>query len=178
MTGKKLVQVRHGNFKDYILAREEMCSPKEEKIYWSKVLKDYHIKKGVRPLLKDEMETASKKIEWELPKNLYKEMEQFCQNHCITMANLFYSAWGLMLQRFNYDTDIVFGTTVSGTNIGIPYIEKTVGLFINTVPLRIKSEPLQTVLEFVQDVQRDCVKRQEFEPTSLNTIGQYAGIRA
>ena len=178
ITGKKLEQVRYGNFKDYILAREEMCSPKEEKIYWSKVLKDYHIKKGVRPLLKDEMETASKKIEWELPKNLYKEMEQFCQNHCITMANLFYSAWGLMLQRFNYDTDIVFGTTVSGRNIGIPYIEKTVGLFINTVPLRIKSEPLQTVLEFVQDVQRDCVKRQEFEHTSLNTIGQYAGIRA
>ncbi|MBS4933504.1 MAG: amino acid adenylation domain-containing protein, partial [Clostridiales bacterium] len=178
ITGEKMEQVKYGSFKDYVVARENLSSKEEEKAYWSELLEGYQIKSGVRPLLKNKEASVFKRIDWELPEGLYEEMEQFCQNHHVTMANLFYSAWGLIAQRFIYDTDIVFGTTVSGRNVEVPDIENTVGLFINTVPLRIKPEPLQTAEEFILSVQRSCVKQQKFEQTSLTVIGQYAGIQA
>lgn len=178
LTGEEMEQVKYGSFKDYVVARENLSSKEEEKEYWSELLKGYQIKSGVRPLFKNKEASVFKRIDWKLPEGLYEEMEQFCRNYHVTMANLFYSAWGLMAQRFIYDTDIVFGTTVSGRNVEVPDIENTVGLFINTVPLRIKPEPLQTVEEFVLSVQRSCVKHQKFEQTSLTAIGQYAGIQA
>ena len=178
ITGEKMEQVKYGSFKDYVVARENMSSKEKEKAYWSELLKGYQVKSGVRPLFKNREESVVKKIDWKLPDGLYEEMEQFCQNHHVTMANLFYSAWGLMAQRFIYDTDIVFGTTVSGRNAEVPDIENAVGLFINTVPLRIKPDPLQTAEEFVLSVQKSCAKQQKFEQTSLTAIGQYAGIQA
>jgi len=176
--GEKIERVKYGSFKDYVVARENLSSKEEEKVYWSELLEGYRIKGGVRPLFQDKEASSYKKIDWKLPEKLYEGMEQFCQNHHVTMANLFYSAWGLMAQRFICDTDIVFGTTVSGRNADVPDIENAVGLFINTVPLRIKPEPLQTAEEFVLSVQRSCAKQQKFEQTSLTAIGQYAGIQA
>lgn len=178
ITGEKLEQVKYGSFKDYVVARENLSSKEEEKAYWSELLEGYQIKSGVRPLFKNKEASVFKKVDWKLPDGLYEEMEQFCQNHHVTMANLFYSAWGLTSQCFIYDTDLVFGTTVSGRNAEVADIEKTVGLFINTVPLRIKPEPLQTAEEFVLSVQRSCAKQQKFEHTSLTAIGQYVGIQA
>lgn len=178
ITGEKMEQVKYGSFKDYVVARENLSSKEEEKAYWSELLEGYQIKSGVRPLFKNKKASVFKKIDWKLPEGLYEEMEQFCQNHHVTLANLFYSAWGLTAQRFIYDTDIVFGTTVSGRNVEVPDIENAVGLFINTVPLRIKPEPLQTAEEFVLSVQRSSAKQQKFEQTSLTEIGQYTGIQA
>ncbi len=178
ITGEQVEQVKYGSFKDYVVAREKLSSVEEEKAYWSEMLEGYQIKRGVRPLFKNQEASVFKKIDWKLPEGLYEEMEQFCQNYHVTMANLFYSAWGLTAQRFIYDTDIVFGTTVSGRNAEVPDIENAIGLFINTVPLRIKPEPLQTAEEYVLSVQRSRAKQQKFELTSLTAISQYAGIQA
>ena len=178
ITGEEMEQIKYGSFKDYVVARQNLSSKEEEKAYWSELLEGYQIKSGVRPLFINKEASAFKKVDWKLPERLYEEMEQFCQNHHVTMANLFYSAWGLTAQRFIYDTDIVFGITVSGRNAEVPNIENTIGLFINTVPLRIKPEPLQTAEEFVLSVQRRCAEQQKFEQSSLTAIGQYTGIQA
>ena len=47
-------------------------------------------------------------------------------------------AWGLVLGRLTGERDVLFGTTVSGRPAEIPGIEGMVGLFINTVPVRIE----------------------------------------
>ncbi|MCP5047826.1 MAG: B12-binding domain-containing radical SAM protein, partial [bacterium] len=70
-----------------------------------------------------------------------KELELFTRRHKITLSGLIYSAWGLLLQRYNNRTDIIFGTTVSGRSLDIEGIEDIVGLFINTIPLRVCTRP-------------------------------------
>ncbi|MCP4151376.1 MAG: AMP-binding protein, partial [bacterium] len=101
-----------------------------------------------------------------------------------------YSAWGLLLQRYNNTGDVVFGTTVSGRNAGVKGIEDMVGLFINTVPLRVKTGTppgvTGTILPganieraaLVQQIDGTLRRRQEYEGTSLVDIKEYSEINS
>lgn len=61
------------------------------------------------------------------------------ENH-VTLNIVFQAIWGLVLQGYNNTNDVVFGTVVSGRPSEIESIEHIVGLFINTIPVRIKIE--------------------------------------
>ncbi len=59
----------------------------------------------------------------------------------ITVNTLMQMAWALVLSRLIDTHDVVFGVTVSGRPPELTGVETMVGLFINTVPLRVRSGP-------------------------------------
>ncbi|CAL9338358.1 Dimodular nonribosomal peptide synthase [Streptomyces sp. enrichment culture] len=74
----------------------------------------------------------------------------------ITVNTMVQVAWGLLLSRLTGTDDIVFGATVSGRPPEIEGVESIVGLFINTVPVRVRlggQESLRDLLLRVQDEQ-------------------------
>ncbi|MCX6584839.1 MAG: amino acid adenylation domain-containing protein [Candidatus Aminicenantes bacterium] len=72
--------------------------------------------------------------------DLKERVDNCLQIHNITLAALMFTAWGLLLQRYNNSHDVIFGVTVSGRTPAVKGIENIVGLFINTLPLRLKLE--------------------------------------
>ncbi|MEP3121024.1 MAG: amino acid adenylation domain-containing protein [Nisaea sp.] len=58
----------------------------------------------------------------------------------LTLSTLFNAGWALVLSRTSGENDIVFGVTLSGRDIDLAGIEDMVGLFINTVPMRVSTE--------------------------------------
>ena len=61
----------------------------------------------------------------------------FLRENKLTVAHLIYSIWGILLWQYNNCENVVFGTTVSGREVDINHIENMVGLFINTIPLKV-----------------------------------------
>ncbi|NHU49726.1 condensation domain-containing protein, partial [Rhodococcus sp. A14] len=59
------------------------------------------------------------------------------RTHDLTLHTIVDTAWALVLATHTGTTDITFGTTVSGRPPHIPGIETMIGLFINTIPVRI-----------------------------------------
>ncbi len=57
----------------------------------------------------------------------------------VTVNTLVQAAWGVLLGRITGNPDIVFGATVSGRPADLPGVESMVGLFINTLPVRVRS---------------------------------------
>ncbi|MCP4213725.1 MAG: AMP-binding protein, partial [bacterium] len=108
-----------------------------------------------------------------LKNSLCKRADLLAGKHKITPAALLYGAWGLLLQRYNNSGDVIFGTTVSGRNAGVKGIEDMVGLFINTIPLRINTGENGEKIEFLQQVEEALRRRQEFAGTSLVKIKEY-----
>ena len=51
------------------------------------------------------------------------------------------AAWAVLLGRLTGRDDVVFGVTVAGRPAEIAGVESMVGLFINTLPLRIALPP-------------------------------------
>jgi polyketide synthase PksJ len=109
------------------------------------------------------------------------KLERCVQTQKVTLAALFYTAWGILLHRYNNSTDVVFGTTVSGRsgNIKIKGIEDIVGLFINTIPLRVKidqGEGLEEIAGLLRGVNQMLQAREAHENTSLVKIREYSQL--
>ena len=111
-----------------------------------------------------------------LHKHIKNKIETFAGKHRITLAALFYSTWGILLQKYNNSDDVFFGTTVSGRSAKLEGIEDVVGLFINTLPLRVTQNPAVTVTEMLNQVDHTLKAREEYESTSLVDINQYCQL--
>ena len=58
--------------------------------------------------------------------------------HGLTLNTLAQGAWALLLSRASGEKDVVFGVTVSGRPPELPGVEAILGLFINTLPARVR----------------------------------------
>jgi mycobactin peptide synthetase MbtF len=79
----------------------------------------------------------------------------------VTLNTLLQMAWAVILSRLTDRADVVFGVTVSGRPAELAGVETMVGLFINTVPLRVRLEPAAMVGEQCLAVQRDSAMLRE-----------------
>ena len=80
----------------------------------------------------------------ELPAELTADLQTMARSRGLTL-NTGARARGVLLGRLTGQDDVVFGVTVSGRPAELAGIERMVGLFINTVPLRIRLRPGDTL---------------------------------
>ena len=79
----------------------------------------------------------------------------------VTLNTLLQMAWAVVVSRLTDRADVVFGVTVSGRPAELAGVETMVGLFINTVPLRVRLDAAATVGEQCLAVQRDSAMLRE-----------------
>jgi len=75
------------------------------------------------------------------------------RRHRLTMNTLVQGAWGILLHRLTGQNDVLFGTTVSGRPPELPGVESMVGLFINTVAVRVGIRPDDTLAGLLERLQ-------------------------
>ncbi|MET8572130.1 amino acid adenylation domain-containing protein [Streptomyces sp. NPDC004783] len=81
----------------------------------------------------------------------------------LTLNTVVHAAWGLLLGRLTDRTDVTFGMTLAGRPPEIPGVHTMVGLFLNTVPVRVRldrDEPLLALCRRLQDEQRALMAHQ------------------
>ena len=69
----------------------------------------------------------------------------------VTVNTVVQAAWAIVLGKLTGRSEVVFGATVSGRPAQVPGIEQMVGLFINTIPVRVGLDPaesIETLLQF------------------------------
>ncbi|MEW2813254.1 condensation domain-containing protein, partial [Streptomyces massasporeus] len=120
--------------------------------------------------------TAPEQIVQTLPADVSTRLQARARSRGLTMNTLVQGAWGLLLGTLTGRDDVVFGTTVSGRPPELPGIESMVGLFINTVPVRIRLDSSETVLDLLTRVQREQTDLLDHQYLSLAEIQQTAGI--
>ena len=73
-----------------------------------------------------------------LSTELAQQVRQQAQRYGVSTASLFHLAWALVLSKTTGRDDVVFGTVLFGRMQGIEGAERALGMFINTLPVRIK----------------------------------------
>ncbi|MBY4383250.1 non-ribosomal peptide synthase/polyketide synthase [Rhodococcus fascians] len=71
----------------------------------------------------------------------------------VTVNTLVQAAYGLLIAHITGRTDVVFGATVSGRPAALPGVESMIGLFINTIPVRVRFDPADTVENYLVRIQ-------------------------
>jgi len=99
-----------------------------------------------------------------------KRLQGLLESYGITAATVFQCAWGILLAKYNNVADVVFGSVVSGRSGEIAGIENMVGLFINTIPVRIQYEPNETIAGLLTKVQHTALESEAYHYDSLAEI--------
>jgi hypothetical protein len=103
-------------------------------------------------------------------------LNQFVRRHRLTLNTLIQGAWSALLSRYSERSDVVFGVTVSGRPTSLARVETIVGLFINTLPLRITVPGSALVIPWLHDVQARLVELRQFEFSSLVQVQQWSDV--
>nr|WP_231496681.1 non-ribosomal peptide synthetase [Rhodococcus sp. UNC363MFTsu5.1] len=87
-------------------------------------------------------------------------------------------SWAILLGALTGREDTVFGATVSGRPPEIPGVESMIGLFINTVPLRVHLDPSESVTHLLTRVQAEQADLLDHHYVGLAEIQRAAGEAA
>ena len=108
--------------------------------------------------------------------SLTAALMQQARARSLTVNTYIQGLWAILLGRLTGRDDVVFGVTVAGRPPEIAGIESMVGLFINTLPLRVKlspEQPLAALLSALQDSQSRLMAHQHL---GLAEIQSLAGL--
>ncbi|MFD7893008.1 condensation domain-containing protein, partial [Streptomyces albidoflavus] len=94
----------------------------------------------------------------------------FARRLRVTPNALVQGAWSLLLAHHSSTRDVVFGATVSGRPAELPGAEEILGLFINTLPVRVDTSPALRVGEWLTAIQRDAAEAGRHEYVALRDI--------
>ena len=81
-----------------------------------------------------------------------------------------------MLSRYSGENDVVFGVTSSGRPATLANSESMVGLFINTLPMRVQVNAEESLLVWLQKLQKQQLELQQYEYSPLAEIQHWSNI--
>lgn len=168
--GKKTYFERPKPYRDYIawLQKQDLEASLN---YWRNYLEGFT---SPTPLIIDmitefQSPTGHPLIKYQLSLDSSNSLRKFSLENGITLNTLIQSAWAVILNRYSGEDDIVFGATVSGRPPDLTGAEKIIGMFINTLPVRVKFSN-QSLIEWMKNLQTEGIKSRQFEFTPLVDI--------
>jgi amino acid adenylation domain-containing protein len=139
--------------------------------YWQRYLDNFENKTGIPKVASGkESQYERKEYCFTINKELLSRLNGVAHENKVTMNTVFQACWGILLQGYNNTHDVVFGSVVSGRPPHLPGIEAMVGLFINTIPLRVKNEPGKRFPWLLREVQVQTLQSQKYEYIPLADI--------
>jgi amino acid adenylation domain-containing protein/non-ribosomal peptide synthase protein (TIGR01720 family) len=113
-----------------------------------------------------------------LPEELNDGLKAFCKRERVTLNTMFQAAWALLLGRYGGESDVVFGQTVSGRPAELSGVEDMVGLFINTIPVRVDVCEQATLSDWLRNLQAHHAQREQYSYTSLIEVSGWSEVAA
>ncbi|MBV9772340.1 MAG: amino acid adenylation domain-containing protein, partial [Gemmatimonadetes bacterium] len=94
----------------------------------------------------------------------------------VTLNTVVQGAWGLLLARYSGEDDVVFGATVSGRPTELAGVEEMVGLFINSIPVRVRPRPDAALSGWLREVQAWMSGALEHQHTPLVQVQGWSEV--
>jgi amino acid adenylation domain-containing protein len=88
----------------------------------------------------------------------------------VTVNTLVQAAWALVVSRYSQEEDVLFGSTLAGRPYNLIDVESMVGLFIETVPTRVKVRPDMPLDQWLLQQQNALMAVAEHAYSGLSSI--------
>ncbi|MET9608908.1 amino acid adenylation domain-containing protein [Streptomyces sp. NPDC006512] len=111
----------------------------------------------------------------DLGADLSDRLRGSAREHGLTINAVLSAAWALVLSAAVGSDDVVFGATVAGRPAEVPGADTTIGMFLNTVPLRISLRPEETVAQLLRRVQSERMALMDHEYLGLAELQRAGG---
>jgi hypothetical protein len=103
-------------------------------------------------------------------------LRRFARRHRLTLNTIVTGAWALLLGRASGSQSVVFGATVNGRPPMLDGAESILGLFINTLPVRVRIDPAESTVEWLRRLQARQAAARDYDFTPLSQIRQWCSM--
>ncbi len=114
--------------------------------------------------------------EWHLSEELTVALQALARQRHLTLYTLVLGAWAVLLNRYSGAEEVVFGVTVAGRPLDLPGSEAMVGMFINTLPVRVRVPDAEGLLPWLEGLQAQQVEIQQYAYSPLVQIQGCSGV--
>lgn len=145
---------------------------KQSLTYWGNYLSGYSSVAAV-PFTLDQRTGEAytfKQQKLNLEGELHESMRAACKRAGVTESIFIQTVWGYLLSKYNNSHDVVFGTVVSGRPQDLEGAADMVGLFINTIPVRVSYDPSSTPKELLKKTQAEAIDGIAHHHISLSEV--------
>ena len=111
-----------------------------------------------------------------LPEQTSSALQAMARQHRLTINTLAQGAWASLLSRYSSSEDVLFGGTVSGRSPTLGGVDSMVGLFINTLPVRVRIPPKSSAVEWLKQIQDDQIEARQYEYSPLEQIQKWSEV--
>lgn len=171
---RKITRPRLRPYRDYIawLQRQDIDNAE---IYWRDYLSGFS---APTSLIVDQPQNDSgvADVSTMLTLEQTKQLHQLAKDCQITVNTIVQGAWALLLSRYSGDTDVVFGVTVAGRPTELEDAHSVIGLFINSLPLRVNIDDTFSVRTWLQALFTRNVSMREYEFAPLVDIQSWSDL--
>ncbi|HAC81797.1 MAG TPA: hypothetical protein DCG06_15975, partial [Deltaproteobacteria bacterium] len=158
-------------FRDHIARLQAGDSGEAEK-HWRTLLAGYVI-----PTEKPRTPNQGyRELRTSLSAEVSHRLVAWARSRRLTLNTLVQAAWFLARSRRTGVQDLVFGVTTSGRSADLAGAESMVGLFINTLPLRVEMDASRPLEDWLRDIQGQTLDLRRFEHTGLAQVQSWAEI--
>ncbi|NPC79102.1 amino acid adenylation domain-containing protein, partial [Pyxidicoccus fallax] len=176
--GREPALPRPASWRDYIawLQRQDLS---RAEAYWRKELAGFTAPTPLPAALPmkpgAEVAVTGEEIVW-LPPETTSALQAFARKNSITLNTLAQGAWALLLSRYAGLEDVVFGATVSGRPVDLPDAESMVGLFINSLPVRVTLSGGEPVVPWLQRLQARQLEMRRYEHSPQVQVKSWSDV--
>ncbi|WP_461016769.1 amino acid adenylation domain-containing protein [Streptomyces daliensis] len=147
----------------------------EARAAWRQALDGLEEPTLVAPLAPTAVSTVSNVVTVAADEKLARELNALARARSLTLNTVLQAAWAVVVGQLAGRRDVVFGATVSGRPAELPGMEDMLGLFINTVPVRVRLDPGLTVGELLAGLQAQQAALLDHQHLALTEIQRLAG---
>ena len=177
--GRDVEIKRSRPFRDYIAWLQEQDLSGAE-TFWRNKLQGFT---APTPLRVDQLAEHSSELEQvygeesiSLTRNATQALQALARQHRLTMYTLVQGAWAVLLQRYSGETDVVFGEVVSGRPAELAGVEAMMGVFINTLPVRVRVSPESLLIPWLKQLQEQQVETRQYEHSPLVQVQRWSQL--
>ncbi|HEX8128534.1 MAG TPA: amino acid adenylation domain-containing protein, partial [Pyrinomonadaceae bacterium] len=181
--GESFAPERPRPYRDYIawLRRQDL---RKAEAFWRQTLKGFHAPTplpGVKAFDGADGKVGQADEEYgeqeiSLPAETTAALQSLARSQGLTLNTLVQGAWALLLGRYSGERDVVFGVTVAGRPAELAGVEAMVGLFINTLPLRVEVDGGQELLPWLKSLQAQQTELRQYEYSPLVQVQGWSDV--
>lgn len=176
VTGQVAPPASEADFKDYLnwlTTKDQAQSLK----YWQGLLADVDEAARFPSLFKEDRSSRLDQLVFTLEPSLFQGIRKLCDKANVTLNTFMETALGSLLAMVTASSRVTLGKVISGRNTeGALEIDRTPGLFINTVPLLVAPEKAGSTKDLLKVQQDQGYQAESNGFCSLAEIGRLAGL--
>lgn len=104
------------------------------------------------------------------------QLADFAVRNGCTLNTILIATWALILSRYSGQSEVIFGVTRTGRSCLPEEIRNTVGLCINTLPMRVTVTPHETASDWLKNIRTQWIAQQPFQQTPLPRIQGWSDL--